>query len=1312
MASPHHRTRRSPTPTALMGGNAGKPSSPDPIKDAILSASGTGWSPLRIAKRDSPSPTPAPSQQQPGSGKKQGLGRRQSSSYNHVRNSHLVSNSPFKSDGPSGPIGARYRPSPSYKGLDVLRRPGQPAGATGRKASGSGEQRRVSAERRAKSYENDRPGFPGSSGRRVSKGQQKAHPDQQRSVLAERKPVVEPLTPELTDNGADKDDDDNVAMEVDIAPVLDLPRPATPPGHAAPDSLHGKNTKSIPSLSPAPEVPASRIPVPSNSPTKSSLVSKRLLGPRSISNSSNESAKRRRRRKTVTFDPRCDVVEFSADEMSEDDDYDDYGDDNEDDTDYMDTDEHEHHGDDTNANCQGDLDGFVESILAQDMPRSPPLHTPDTEAAPVLSADAEDGVPYGRTHHADRVLQHRQSVMKALEQSPSADISLDSADTETENGVPYGRSHHAERARHAHEEERQADALPGSPSPGRTLRESHYAERLLPPVELPVPAAEERVYALDEDPFAEPSASDFGVGAFGLNETNGSFRSPRISREEVMRRLQTRRTGVIDSDSASRERSQTPTGSPAYATTSGSARAATPGSARRHDKPLPIAPGPPMISVPGLNFEGDVSLSDSLNFDLPKSDEGHSFQEMDVSLPQDDEGPQSAIIHQSALDELMRGVEREMQQVERARSPDLASSIGTGTPALDGQYTTTEAEETDVPATPADLDFSAKLDAGLKQPNLLNGAFTDSRDVSSSVEMDIDTPEVPQLQTPELAHKPSLHEESHPPSTHDGLLAIPEPSSWMAQGARVNKSSNGSVRSEASSVRSGESQIAKRAASIRQKKREKRESEGRPRPRRSMSVADAEDLMLEPQSPLLPSPVPADEVIGPSAMDIPLSESIDNELRRRMPPGANGRKYRMREASSVVYAADDKVVHAGAAGDVDSGRAWKTIRRPSDMNEYARQIREMRNADKTGKAYGKVFVRVVGIKGLAVPVPSQPTFFTCTLNNGIHFVTTPECKLAKECKVDQEFELIEHSKLEFTLTIKVRRDAHLQPPPAPRAAPPPPVPTASHSKVSGMLAFFGGGSPKKARAGKERSGSPAPVQVPPPPQPEGLAKYLKSDGTLARVFVNFADIASRCDTKLFETGFKMVGAKLGGEAVVLGELVLQVFRLPALPSVPSADLPQSLEECHRGLRHVNWHKQTYFEGTLTQIGGDCTSWRRRQFRVVGGSLVAYNDVTKKITAKIDLKHAVSVHDDDADAAALNRRRDSADALFQIERSFRIKFGPGEEICFYADSELEKEQWLEVLNALVGHIPPNPLWAEMVWQRQHETQHATPAGRSR
>ena len=48
---------------------------------------------------------------------------------------------------------------------------------------------------------------------------------------------------------------------------------------------------------------------------------------------------------------------------------------------------------------------------------------------------------------------------------------------------------------------------------------------------------------------------------------------------------------------------------------------------------------------------------------------------------------------------------------------------------------------------------------------------------------------------------------------------------------------------------------------------------------------------------------------------------------------------------------------------------------------------------------------VLGIRGVNVPLPSQPTFFTCTLNNGIHYVTTPESRLARDTRIEQEFEL-------------------------------------------------------------------------------------------------------------------------------------------------------------------------------------------------------------------------------------------------------------------------------------------------------------------
>jgi len=184
----------------------------------------------------------------------------------------------------------------------------------------------------------------------------------------------------------------------------------------------------------------------------------------------------------------------------------------------------------------------------------------------------------------------------------------------------------------------------------------------------------------------------------------------------------------------------------------------------------------------------------------------------------------------------------------------------------------------------------------------------------------------------------------------------------------------------------------------------------------------------------------------------------------------------------------------------------------------------------------------------------------------------------------------------------------------------------------------------------------------------------------------------------------------GATTMELGEIVLQMFRLPSLPGVMSHQLPLSLDECLRGLRHVAWHKVTYFEGTLTQNGGGCTTWRRRMFRVIGANLIAFNDVTKKAMATINLKKAIAVEDtQDARSAADGRHRDDYDSLIAVERSFRLVFPSEQEILFFADSDEEKAKWLEVLRALVGHIPPNPLWAELVWQRQQEmAAHAQPS----
>jgi hypothetical protein len=74
------------------------------------------------------------------------------------------------------------------------------------------------------------------------------------------------------------------------------------------------------------------------------------------------------------------------------------------------------------------------------------------------------------------------------------------------------------------------------------------------------------------------------------------------------------------------------------------------------------------------------------------------------------------------------------------------------------------------------------------------------------------------------------------------------------------------------------------------------------------------------------------------------------------------------------------------------------------QHEYSKQMKELRSHDQ--KAHAKVFVQVVGFRGLGgIPLPQEPTVFNMTLNNGIHYVTTPEFRLAPNVQLGQQFEL-------------------------------------------------------------------------------------------------------------------------------------------------------------------------------------------------------------------------------------------------------------------------------------------------------------------
>jgi hypothetical protein len=74
----------------------------------------------------------------------------------------------------------------------------------------------------------------------------------------------------------------------------------------------------------------------------------------------------------------------------------------------------------------------------------------------------------------------------------------------------------------------------------------------------------------------------------------------------------------------------------------------------------------------------------------------------------------------------------------------------------------------------------------------------------------------------------------------------------------------------------------------------------------------------------------------------------------------------------------------------------------------------------TSGEYGRLFIKVVKLKELELPLPKgthlmtttnldEPMYFSCTLDNGLHCVTTPFKLLQTEAKIDQEFELYLHT---------------------------------------------------------------------------------------------------------------------------------------------------------------------------------------------------------------------------------------------------------------------------------------------------------------
>ncbi|WVR03570.1 hypothetical protein IAU60_000562 [Kwoniella sp. DSM 27419] len=525
-------------------------------------------------------------------------------------------------------------------------------------------------------------------------------------------------------------------------------------------------------------------------------------------------------------------------------------------------------------------------------------------------------------------------------------------------------------------------------------------------------------------------------------------------------------------------------------------------------------------------------------------------------------------------------------------------------------------------------------------------------------------------------------------------------------------------------------------------------STGSRRSRRSLSMGDA-DPEAEKAKPFRHSVMGNPRLtLGIDADQQSILEAFREEINDK------DRGYKVRERPVVKASYNDKVGHSEAGGDIDKGKAWRTLRRPSDMNEHAAQIRAMRTRESyAGKSTGTIFVKVLGIEGLQVPLPEQTTYFSVTLDNSIDYIRTPYSVLSEGARVNQEFSLVEHPNFEFALSLDIRRDPHIikmlheksdggSAPKTAQVLKRPTTPTSTASKAGGLRSLFG--SPRRPKSTKE---SRPPGTAAPPAGPRSLPaagskedsiiNYLSTPGgsTIAKTHIAFKPIAKNCEARVLEIRYPMFAMFKGepdrqreGSAAMqptssaasattagsngqarkqLAKITLQIFRLPPIPGLKPEDMPQCIDECLRGMRHHAWHEHEYHEGVLTQEGGDCSHPKRRLFKLIGGNLVAINEVTKKEVTKIDLRQATSVIDLNVEQGGspksrmTMRPRTSEEGFSTRPKSFMVEFKDGEGITFAADTDEAKITWMETLEGLIGKIPSNPLWAELLAARTKE-----------
>ncbi|KAI0416718.1 cell division protein anillin-domain-containing protein [Xylaria grammica] len=396
---------------------------------------------------------------------------------------------------------------------------------------------------------------------------------------------------------------------------------------------------------------------------------------------------------------------------------------------------------------------------------------------------------------------------------------------------------------------------------------------------------------------------------------------------------------------------------------------------------------------------------------------------------------------------------------------------------------------------------------------------------------------------------------------------------------------------------------------------------------------------------------------------------------------------------------------------------------------------------------GRLFVKVMGVKDLDLPLPrNERTWFSLTLDNGVHCVTTAWLELARNAPIGQEFELVVPNDLEFQLTLNVK----LEKPKESKHVPTSPI-KMSKPKTSAFSRVFASPKKRKEMEARQRAEEEAYAQAQrvaaskmslAPTAWDLLSPLAAEDGSFARSYVCLKEHESRCYGRPYmveiaafnewateDAGFaSSVKSKRSGipsNSVVrrapykIGKLEVQLLFVPHPKGSTDDDMPKSMNSCIRELKAAEERLSRNWEGHLSQQGGDCPYWRRRYFKLVGTKLTAYHETTRQPRATINLSNAKRLIDDrrqltNPETTGRNgKRRRSAfaeeeEGYMFVEEGFRIRFNNGEVIDFYADTPEDKEGWMKALGDVIGRggddddgtgVNSRRKWCELVLKRE-------------